>query len=401
MERRPESANVLDSDDKSLDPARMDRLVRVMKQDFLFALRQIRRNARFHLLAAATLALGIGATTAIFSLVSGVVLRALPFPNADRLVALRTVEFPAGLPLGMEASAGTPNDTSFPDFFDWRKQNGTFETMATYSYVTRRKFTPGGAGKPQIIEGVHVSSDFFKVLGILPQYGRSFTRDEERAGTCALVISHEFWVREFGGSLSRIGGLIRLSDQACTIVGVMPAGFTFPYRAKGPEFWDNVGFYGRALGLTDRRNRDSNVIARLRKGGSLSLANAEINSIQRRLAESFPEDRNYSVVATDSVAERCEQQCATTVAAAFWFGDRDTADRVRERGGIAGGTRRGAEERVFGAHGIGRERRPNCQASVVGVDDFVGCGGSCGSGAGVRAVEGFSGNGAGEFAEGT
>ena len=270
-----------------------------MKQDLLFALRQIRRNTRFHLLAAATLALGIGATTAILSLVSGVLLRPLPFPDADRLVALRTVEFPAGLPLGTKASAGTPNDTSFPDFLDWRKQSGTFESMATYSYVTRRKFTPGGAGKPQIIEGVHVSSDFFKVLGILPQYGRSFTRDEESAGTCAVVISHEFWVREFGGSLERIGGPVRMSDQVCTIVGVMPAGFTFPYRAKGPEFWDNVGLYGRALGLTNRRDRDSNVIARLRKDGkgNLSRASSEINSIQRRLAESFPEDRNYSVVA--------------------------------------------------------------------------------------------------------
>jgi len=270
-----------------------------MKQDLLFALRQIRRNTRFHLLAAATLALGIGATTAILSLVSGVLLRPLPFPDADRLVALRTVEFPAGLPLGTKASAGTPNDTSFPDFLDWRKQSGTFESMATYSYVTRRKFTPGGAGKPQIIEGVHVSSDFFKVLGILPQYGRSFTRDEESAGTCAVVISHEFWVREFGGSLERIGGPVRMSDQVCTIVGVMPAGFTFPYRAKGPEFWDNVGLYGRALGLTNRRDRDSNVIARLRKdcNGNLSRASSEINSIQRRLAESFPEDRNYSAVA--------------------------------------------------------------------------------------------------------
>jgi putative ABC transport system permease protein len=267
-----------------------------MKQDFLFALRQLRRNARFHLLAAATLALGIGATTAIFSLVSGVLLRPLPFPDAERLVALRTIEFPAGLPLGTDVSAGTPNDNSFPDFLDWRSQNGAFEALATYGWVTRRKFTPGGNGKPQIIEGVHVSSDFFKVLGIPPQYGRSFTRDEERAGTCAVVISHEFWVTEFGGSLERIGGPIRLSDQACTIVGVMPAEFTFPYRAKAPEFWDNIGFYGLALGLADRRDRDSNVIARLGKDRNFAQASAEINSIQRRLAESFPEDRNHSAV---------------------------------------------------------------------------------------------------------
>jgi len=269
-----------------------------MKQDFLFAVRQIRRNMLFHFLAAATLALGIGATSAIFSLVSGVLLRALPFPDADRLVALRTVGFPAGLPLGSDASAGALTDNSYPDFVDWRRQSGTFEGMATYGYVTRRKFTPEGNGKPQIIDGVHVSSDFFKVLGILPQYGRSFNRDEESEGTCAIVISHEFWVTEFGESLKRIGGPIRMNDKACTIIGVMPPGFTFPYRARAPKFWDNIASFERVLGLNNRRDRGSNVVARLRKNGNLSQASAEINSIQRRLAESFPEDRNYFGVAT-------------------------------------------------------------------------------------------------------
>jgi len=148
-----------------------------MKQDFLFALRQIRRNARFHILAAAMLALGIGASSAIFSLVSGVLLRALPFPDAERLVALRTVGFPEGLPLGTDVTAGALTDNSYPDFVDWRSQSGAFEGMATYAYGTARKFTPDGNGKPQIIDGVYVSSDFFKVLGILPQYGRSFTKN--------------------------------------------------------------------------------------------------------------------------------------------------------------------------------------------------------------------------------
>ncbi len=84
---------------------------------------------------------------------------------------------PEGLPLGTDVTAGALTDNSYPDFMDWRSQSGAFEGMATYAYGTARKFTPDGNGKPQIIDGVYVSSDFFKVLGILPQYGRSFTKN--------------------------------------------------------------------------------------------------------------------------------------------------------------------------------------------------------------------------------
>src|SRR6266704_6524279 len=86
---------------------------------------------------------------------------------------------PEGLPLGTDVTAGALTDNSYPDFMDWRSQSGAFEGMATYAYGTARKFTPDGNGKPQIIDGVYVSSDFFKVLGILPQYGRSFTKEDE------------------------------------------------------------------------------------------------------------------------------------------------------------------------------------------------------------------------------
>src|SRR5580693_6560384 len=115
-----------------------------MRQDFGFALRQLRTNFRFSLIVVLTLALGIGATTAIFSVVSGVLLRALPFPEAERLISLQTVVFPHGEAATKEAAAGTTEDVSFPDFFDWRSQSRTLEAIASYAYGTTRKFTPAG-----------------------------------------------------------------------------------------------------------------------------------------------------------------------------------------------------------------------------------------------------------------
>jgi MacB-like periplasmic core domain len=142
-----------------------------MTADLKFAFLQLRRSPRFHFLAVATLALGIGATTAIFSLVNGVLLRSLPFPRPDRLVALSTLEFPPGLPVGANPAAGSATDNFYPDFFDWRGRNHSFTGSASYRYSTVRKFTPRNGGVARIIDDVHVSSDFFQVLGVLPEYG--------------------------------------------------------------------------------------------------------------------------------------------------------------------------------------------------------------------------------------
>ena len=115
-----------------------------MYRDIAFALRQLRTNLRFSLIVVLTLALGIGATTAIFSVVSGVLLRALPFPDSERLVSLQTMVYPHAEAEGKEASDGTVDDVSFPDFFDWRQQSQTLEAVASYAYGTTRKFTPAG-----------------------------------------------------------------------------------------------------------------------------------------------------------------------------------------------------------------------------------------------------------------
>jgi len=268
-----------------------------MAQDLKFALTQLRRSPRFHLLAVATLALGIGATTSIFSLVNGVLLRPLPFPKPDRLVALSTLEFPPGLPLGANAAAASYSDNSYPDFFDWRSQSHSFAGIASFSYATTRKFTPKNGGKARIIDGVHVSSGFFEVLGVLPEYGRSFSPEDERQRTCSVIVSHEFWISEFGGSLNSIGVPILLSDYPCTLIGVMPAGFNFPYHSRPPQFWKTLSALPVDTVLARRAYRDTQVLARLRDGVAVSQGEADINSIQRTLASSFPDDRNFGAVA--------------------------------------------------------------------------------------------------------
>jgi hypothetical protein len=176
-----------------------------MHRDFAFALRQLRTNFRFSLIIVLTLGLGIGATTAIFSVVSGVLLRALPFPESEQLISLQTVIFPHGEAATKEAGAGTTEDVSFPDFFDWRSQTHTLDAIASYAYGTTRKFTPAGNAPPQMIDVEYVSADFFRVLGVAPMLGRSFALDDEKDDSRPVILSHPFWESEFNSSPDIVG----------------------------------------------------------------------------------------------------------------------------------------------------------------------------------------------------
>jgi putative ABC transport system permease protein len=292
-----------------------------MYRDIGFALRQLRTNSRFTLIVVLTLALGIGATTAIFSVVSGVLLRALPFPDSERLISLRTIVYPHGEAEGKEASggtlnSGTPDDVSFPDFFDWRQQSQTFATVASYAYGTTRNFRPAGSELPRLIEAEYVSADFFRVLGVAPMLGRSFTLDDEQNESRPIILSHAFWVAEFHSSPDIIGSHITLSDRLATVVGVMPAGFSFPGSGEPPGFWATflrASYSGvspsgmpqkETVSPASRRSdRTIQVIGRLKSGVSAAQARAELNTIQRSLADQYPEDRNAFGVAVQPLLE--------------------------------------------------------------------------------------------------
>jgi len=163
--------------------------------DASFALRQLKRSPGFAVSAIVTLALGIGATTAIFSLVDGILLRPLPFPNAERLVAVQTLEFPPDVAPTNPAAADSWG-TSYPDYFDWKRENHTFESLASYNIITRLFSRNDGVGARVLIGG-RVSANFFHTIGVAPALGRNFTDEEERSGQRVAILSHELWVSDF------------------------------------------------------------------------------------------------------------------------------------------------------------------------------------------------------------
>jgi len=184
--------------------------------DLTFALRQLRRSPGFAASAIITLALGIGATTAIFTLVDGILLRPLPFPKSERLVAIDTMQFPPGAP-----TDNLYNDwaigSSYPNFFDWQQQNKTFESISSYQEVGRLFSKANGEGA-QVISGGRVSANVFSTLGVAPELGRTFTPEEEQPGHRVVILSHELWVSLFAASHDVIGQTVRVSDEPSVIV---------------------------------------------------------------------------------------------------------------------------------------------------------------------------------------
>jgi MacB-like periplasmic core domain len=149
-------------------------------QDITFAGRQFRRSPGFTITVVLTLALGIGSTTAIFSLVYGILLRPLPFPESEQLVAIRTLEFPPGV-APTNPGGAYKIGSSYPNFFDWRQRNHTFESLASYDQVVRL-FSKMNGDDARVIPGARVSANLFSTLGVAPALGRTFTEEEERPG---------------------------------------------------------------------------------------------------------------------------------------------------------------------------------------------------------------------------
>ena len=190
--------------------------------DAKFAIRQLRRSPGFAASTIVTLAFGIGATTAIFTLVDGILLRPLPFPNRERLVAINTMEFSPGSPTD-KPDAGWALETSYPNFFDWQRQNHTFESIASYQ-ETARLFAKSNGDGAQVIGCGRVSANLFSMLGVAPELGRTFTPEEEQPGHRVVILSHELWVSLFAASPDVIGQMVRVSllSESCLQVFTTP-----------------------------------------------------------------------------------------------------------------------------------------------------------------------------------
>ncbi len=256
--------------------------------------RQLRKAPSFALTVVLTLALGITATTVIFSLVDAVLLRPLALPEPERLLVLNTLDRPAGT-TGLST---IPNDVSYPNFFDWREQNKSFSSMASYS--TRGLVVGRDQNGPaRMVRGALVSSAFFKTVGVAPKMGRDFQPADDLPGTRSVVLSHELWQNSYAADPAIVGKPVVLSDENYTVVGVMPRGFAFPVTNTEMSFWVNMApdAEGDVPSSKQRGYNQLEVIGRLRPGVTVAQAKAEMDSIQRGLAVHYPdEDANENAV---------------------------------------------------------------------------------------------------------
>jgi putative ABC transport system permease protein len=258
--------------------ARGVNFIETTMQDVRYGLRQLRRNPVFTIVAVVTVALGIGATSAIFSVVNAVLLRPLPYRDAGKLVVI--------LHHGQGPVAPA-------NFLDWRSQNHVFADMGAAEYWTPNL---SGVDRPEQIWALRVTSDIFPLLGVEPIFGRTFLPEEGRPGQDReAVLSYSLWQRRFGGESSVIGQSIMLDGEKYTVVGVMPRGFKFaPFWATKAELWAPLSLADRA---GDRVGSSLRVFARLKPGVTIGQARAEMATITGRLEKLYPgTNRHYTVL---------------------------------------------------------------------------------------------------------
>ena len=246
--------------------------MRTFIQDLRYGARMLLKRPGFTLVAVITLALGIGANTAIFSVVNSLLLRPLPYPDSEQLTWVWMDNRGEGI---------AEDIASWPNFADWRAQNQSFQAMAG---VRDRRFNLTDAGEPEELYGANVSPNFFELMHVSPARGRGFSADEEQEGRDrVVVIGHGLWQRRFGGNADIVGQTLNLSGQPHTIIGVMPPGFQFPNKT---EVWKPLA--------PDAQTRAARgafwlpVIGRLKPGVTRAQAQAEMTAIAQRLEQQYP-----------------------------------------------------------------------------------------------------------------
>jgi len=256
--------------------------------DLKFALRQLLKNPGFTAVAVLTLALGFGANTAIFSVVDAVLLRPLAYPDSGQLVSL--------CERGPDWSGGS---ISYPNFIDWKNQQTVFEKFGVYN---GNNFTLTGADEPARLAGAVMSAEVFAALRTQPEIGRVFREDEDKSGAAPVaVISHALWKNRFGGDAGIVNKSISLDGKPYTVLGVMPAGFEFPYKV---EVWVPVGPYSVQSSWQKRDYHPGLFgLARLKKGVPLEEARANLDVVAVRLAQQYPESNKTRRVQIDRLLD--------------------------------------------------------------------------------------------------
>ncbi len=261
--------------------------MQTLLQDIRYGIRMLARNPGFAAIAVLTLALGIGANTAIFTVVNAEVLRPLPFHDPGRLVHV------------WETSSRTGDKSgavSYPDFADWRAQNPVVEKMAAYQAGTA---TLTGVDKPAHLQSAMVSAEMFALLGAAPELGRTFLTEEDGAHHHVAMLSERLWRQQFGGDPKIIGRTITLDASAYTVVGVMPASFAFPLQRVPVDVWTTFSALQESSDATPPMSQQRGAhflraIARLKPGVSLAQAQAAMDVIASALSKQYPDSNKYN-----------------------------------------------------------------------------------------------------------
>jgi putative ABC transport system permease protein len=252
-----------------------------------YATRMMGKNPGFSLVALVTLALGIGANTALFSVIDAALLRPLPFHDPSRLVAMRCVD---------EKDANFGGEISYPAFLDWREQSRSFESMSVWNTSS---FTYTGGEQPESVPSAVVSANLFSMLGAAPAAGRTFTPEEDRPGgeQLPVILSYEFWQSHFGGDRTVLGRSLTLDHRAYSVVGIMPPHFQFPVQSARVELWTTMArdLEGKTAIGSQRGVSYLQVIARLKPGISVASAQSDLALVQDRLNHQYPDNRPRGV----------------------------------------------------------------------------------------------------------
>jgi predicted permease len=265
-----------------------------LRADLAYAVRMLRKNPGFTAAAVATLGLGIGANTAIFSVCNAVLFKPLPYQEPDRLVMLWE-----------RMRGGVLSGVAPANFVDWRTEGGSFTGMAAVHFSS---FILGGAAEPARLAGAHVSSGFFSVLGVRFTLGRDFGPEEERSGQHQVaILSHGVWQERFGGDRGIVGRAITLNDSSYTVVGVLPPGFQFASRPADFQARNQADVWVPLTLDPQKQPRGTHpfrVIARLKPDVDLARAQAELDVIGANLARLYPQDNRDRGISAVPLAEQ-------------------------------------------------------------------------------------------------
>ena len=257
-------------------------------QDLRYGIRMLLKHPGITVIVILALSLGIGANTAIFSVVNAVLLRPLPYDEADRLLFLNE-----------RSKVLDEMSISYPDFTDWRNQNHVFEKIGVYN---RNSYTLTGRGDPERILTAQVSADLFAALRVNAGWGRVFTNDEDKpGGNPVVVLSYALWQRQFGGQTGILNQPITLNGKSYTVIGIMPQTFAYPSRV---EMWVPVGQLSGDFSWQQRGNHPGlYAVARLKPGATLAQAQADMDTIAANLAKQYPDSNTGNGVSIRPLLE--------------------------------------------------------------------------------------------------